>query len=683
MKLKTKLVGMGIALTAIPMVIVAGIVLYQNVKLENVASEESMKLAYTDLDHIAQGIYNVVVVQQEVLEQTLKTNLNVASHLLAAGGGVSTIDEKVSWDAKNQLSGQVVKAELPKMMFEGRWFGKNFELATETPLVDKVQKLVGGAVTVFQRMDDAGNMLRIATNVESKDGKRAIGTFIPAVNPDGKANPVISPVLRGETYVGRAFVVNAWYITAYEPMFDSAKNVVGMLFVGIKEESAAALRKQIMATKVGATGYVYVLDSKGTYIISKDGTRDGEVIWESKDADGKLFIQDIVNGAVKLRDGEIGQARYAWKNQGDAFARYKIVRYMYFAPWDWVIGVGSYEEEFLSAKLQVNKIARQVNMLVMGIAAFILVAAVLCWWFTASGLVRKLTEIAQMLRSGSEQVASASSDVASGSQSLAQGASEQAASLQQTSASLEEVASMTRQNADNSGVADSIMREARNFVETGGQAMLEMSQAIDKIKTSASQTADIVKTIDEIAFQTNLLALNAAVEAARAGEAGKGFAVVAEEVRALAHRSATAAKDTARLIGEAKSNAEQGVIVTASLGKSLEAVKQSAEKAGGLISEIATASKEQSTGVHEVNKAVTEMDTVVQRNAASAEESAAASEELSSQANEMESLVEKLMAILDGRKVVETINRDPEIVSQPRTGKKPAPAALERNELMH
>lgn len=682
MKLRTRLVGMGVALTAIPMMIVAGIVLYQNKRLEQVASDESMKLAYTDLDHIAEGVYNMVLTQQELLDQTLRGNLSVASHLLSKGGGVKVSPETTHWEAKNQYSGDTVKVDLPNMHYGDVWFGQTSDPAQEVPLVDTVKKLLGGTATVFQRMDSAGNMLRIATNVQGKDGKRAIGTYIPVTNPDGKANPVIAAVLKGQTYIGRAFVVNSWYLSGYEPIFDAGKNVTGMLFVGVKEESAAALRKQIMATKVGTTGYVYVLDSKGNYVVSLNGKRDGENIWETKDAEGKPFIQDLVSNAVKLQPGQIGQIRYFWKNAEDPVARPKMVRYMYFAPWDWVIGVGSYEEEFLAAKAQVNQLARQVNMLVIGIAAFILVAAVLCWWLTASGLARKLNEIASQLRSGSEQVASASSDVATGSQSLAQGASEQAASLQQTSASLEEVASMTRQNADHSATADSIMREARSHVESGGVAMGEMSQAIDKIKTSATQTAEIVKTIDEIAFQTNLLALNAAVEAARAGDAGKGFAVVAEEVRTLAHRSASAAKDTARLIGEAKDNAQHGVTVSTNLGKSLEAIKGSAEKAAALISEIASASKEQATGVHEVNKAVAEMDTVVQRNAASAEESAAASEELSSQANEMESLVERLMAILDGRKIEDLRAKGQQDAMELISDKSAAPRA-ERQQVVH
>jgi len=269
--------------------------------------------------------------------------------------------------------------------------------------------------------------------------------------------------------------------------------------------------------------------------------------------------------------------------------------------------------------------------------------------FLTRSITKSINRIIQALSSGSEQVTAASGQVSAASQSLAQGASEQASSLEETSASLEEMSSMTRQNADNANKADTLMQETKTTVGGGVDSMRRMSGAIDKIKTSASETAKIIKTIDEIAFQTNLLALNAAVEAARAGEAGKGFAVVAEEVRNLARRSAEAAKSTADLIEGAQKNADAGVTVTSEVAKALVAIQESAGKVGTLVAEIAAASKEQAQGIEQVNTAVSEMDKVVQQNAANAEESASASEELSSQAQELNAMVEELMAIVGGR----------------------------------
>jgi len=239
------------------------------------------------------------------------------------------------------------------------------------------------------------------------------------------------------------------------------------------------------------------------------------------------------------------------------------------------------------------------------------------------------------------QISSASGQIASGSQSLAEASSEQASSLEEISSSLEELSSMAKQNADNSSQAKNLSQEASGSAKTGNRAMEQMTQAIDKIKTSSDETAKIIKTIDEIAFQTNLLALNAAVEAARAGEAGKGFAVVAEEVRNLAQRSASAAKNTSDLIQQATENSNNGVKISEEVVKTFGEITQSINKVNDLIAEISAASTEQSQGISQINTAVADMDKLTQSSAANSEESASAAQELSAQVSELRGMVSK------------------------------------------
>jgi signal transduction histidine kinase len=430
----------------------------------------------------------------------------------------------------------------------------------------------------------------------------------------------------------------------------------------------ASVRKAIMAAEVGKTGYVYVLDSKGNYVISAGGKRDGECIWQAKDADGTLFIQEICQKAMKLEPGEIGEQRYPWKNKGDSVARVKIARIMYFEPWDWVIGVGSYIDEFYGARDEVVRIGRSSNLILGGIAAVSLLVAAVTWFLFARGIAGRISRVVDQLSDGSRQVSSAAGQVSSASQSLAEGATEQAAGLQETSSSLEEMASMTKQNADNAQQANALALDARKAADTGSESMQKMDSAIHEIQRSSDETAKIIKVIDDIAFQTNLLALNAAVEAARAGEAGKGFAVVAEEVRNLAMRSAEAAKNTSNMIEESVKNANHGVDIAGEVGKVLEQIVEGIGKTTDLVSEIAAASQEQAQGIDQVNTAVAQMDKVTQQNAANAEESASASEELTAQAGTLNDIVGQLMALVGETGSSQRRGRSAKGDSRPATG---------------
>ena len=253
--------------------------------------------------------------------------------------------------------------------------------------------------------------------------------------------------------------------------------------------------------------------------------------------------------------------------------------------------------------------------------------------------VQNLESSMAQARDASAQVNSAGEQISTGAQALAQGASEQASSLEEISASLEELTAMTNQNADNAQQGNSLSEEAKVFTDKGITAMSKMSEAINLIKESAEQTAKIVKTIDEIAFQTNLLALNAAVEAARAGDAGKGFAVVAEEVRSLAARSAEAARNTAELIEQSGKNAEGGVRISEDVASALDEIQGQTAKVAELMAEISAASKEQASGISQINDGVTQLDSVTQKNAAGSEESAAAAEELTAQAQGLASMI--------------------------------------------
>ena len=282
-------------------------------------------------------------------------------------------------------------------------------------------------------------------------------------------------------------------------------------------------------------------------------------------------------------------------------------------------------------------------------AIIVLFMCLIIYWCVDRFVVKPVRVIIQGLDEGARQVTAASAQLSDASGQLADGAAKQAASLEETSASLEEVSSMTRNNAENAGQCDGLMKDVRDFVAKANQSMAEQTAAMADISKASEETSKIIKTIDEIAFQTNLLALNAAVEAARAGEAGAGFAVVADEVRNLAMRAADAAKSTASLIEGTVLKVKLGEELVHKTNKDFGEVAEMAAKVGNLVSEIAVASNEQSHGITQVTQAMNEIDRVTQETAASSEECASASEELSAQAVHMQDYVGDLVRLVGGK----------------------------------
>ena len=251
----------------------------------------------------------------------------------------------------------------------------------------------------------------------------------------------------------------------------------------------------------------------------------------------------------------------------------------------------------------------------------------------------ELSGIVAAVRQSAETVSNASSEIATGNHDLSGRTESQASALEQTSASMEEVNSSIRQNADNSQQARQLVTGASQIASEGGSTVTEVVNTMRGISDSSKRISDITSIIDGIAFQTNILALNAAVEAARAGEQGRGFAVVASEVRTLASRSAEAAKEIKKLIGDNVQRIEQGGVQAERAGTIMSEVVSSISGLNTVITEISMASREQSDGVAQIDMAIQQMDQVTQQNAALVEEMAAAASSLSSQSRDLVQIV--------------------------------------------
>jgi len=294
--------------------------------------------------------------------------------------------------------------------------------------------------------------------------------------------------------------------------------------------------------------------------------------------------------------------------------------------------------------------------------------------------IAQLREAMLQVQESALAISTASGEISMGNTDLSRRTEEQAASLEETASSMEQITSNVNQTADNARSANTESNKARQIAQDGGAAVTQVIAAMEAINASSAKINEIIGVVDEIAFQTNLLALNAAVEAARAGEQGRGFAVVAAEVRNLAKRSADAAKEIKGLIRESVAKSVEGNKVAAHAGETIQEVVANVQRVTSLVSEIANATQEQSTGLNEINKAVVSMDEVTQQNAALVEESAAAAESMDAQAHALTEIVGRFRTGVDVRrsqapKPRTTVTSQPVV---PRANGKSSRSALKR-----
>ncbi|MDP1977295.1 methyl-accepting chemotaxis protein [Undibacterium sp.] len=292
-----------------------------------------------------------------------------------------------------------------------------------------------------------------------------------------------------------------------------------------------------------------------------------------------------------------------------------------------------------------------------------------------NGINTGLSSVIGDVRHGTETINVAAAEIASGNADLSSRTESQASSLQETASSMEELTSTVKQNADNARHANQLVISASGVAVKGGEVVGQVVETMGSIKESSRKIVDIISVIDGIAFQTNILALNAAVEAARAGEQGRGFAVVATEVRNLAQRSASAAKEIKHLIDDSVGKVDHGSKLVDTAGQTMTDIVSSVQHVADIMSEITAASQEQSAGIEQVNLAVTQMDEMTQQNAALVEQAAAAAESMREQSGKLSELVAQFNIMEQAQKPVVSAtrpvsNRRPPVLN--RTTSKPA-----------
>ncbi|WP_062303428.1 methyl-accepting chemotaxis protein [Demequina subtropica] len=559
--------GSSIALTAVGTM--------QAQSLADQATEDVQQLNAASMEQTARSARQLVSSQVDAVTSRMESELSVAQAIMATMGEVSHGQPR-TWQATNQSTGEVTEVTLPRLLVGGQDLGKVADLSTPVPVVDTVTDLLGAATTVFQRMNDAGDMLRVATTVPGSDGSRAIGTYIGATNADGTPNAVVSALMSGNPFYGTATVVGEQYVTAYAPIMEGDE-VTGAIFVGLPQAAVDThLRAALAEMTVGQTGYVTVTDAAGAWVVPPPGTESGTVADEA-------ITTALADAEASLEDEAATAATHL--DLATDGAHVEVARY---APWGWTIAAWGLDSELevVPNHLSEGIAALTRTLLIVGLVVSALaVGLIVVVSGRIVGRVQRITaalhrvadhdlsrdfaaeggdEIGRMgdalgatiiamrdtvtsLRTGAESVRTTADQLHGSSTDLQGDASltaTHAGSAAQTATAMSlEVQSVSAAMIEMRTTIESVARDvhaATGETRTAVQTTDEAAALSGRLEDSSSRIASVLTTITAIAAQTNLLALNATIEAARAGEAGKGFAVVANEVKDLAQQTASA-----------------------------------------------------------------------------------------------------------------------------------------------
>lgn len=449
------------------------------------------------------------------------------------------------------------------------------------------------------------------------------------------------------------------------PLKTPAGEFAGLIGLSVEVDYLA---KIISSQKLGETGYPFGIDRRGVMFAHPDPARVMKL-----DFTKVVGAEDV---SRRMLAGESGFQDYV-SSKGDK----KVAAFVPVPVTGWSIAASQDTAEFVGP-------VRQLRWFLYSLLAACLATAAVAGTIFALRLTRPIRHANVTLCGATRVLDSGTAEIAEGSNTLAAAASQQAASIEQTSASLTELTATTRSNSDRAGEASQLARTAGTRMEGASARMADLERAVESAAEAGEQTRKVIKTIDEIAFQTNILALNAAVEAARAGEAGAGFAVVADEVRSLAGRAAQAAREsteTLQRVGELVGRSRELANATS---EEFEHAKGDAAQIGTVVAEIASACREQSTALEQINNSLLEFEQGTQASAAHAEEAAAAAQQLRAQAvairqeaGVLDQLVEgRLMESAGSTAAKSTRTSDASIADSPRLQRPPVlPARRHRS----
>lgn len=561
----------------------------------------------------------------EILKGKTVGTLGSARELLLKEGEISiSADKTHDWQAVNQVTKKPEAIALPLMMAGG-------QSVIDSDIPDFIARATGDTATIFQRMNEKGDMLRVCTSVRTKEGKKAVGTYIPS------NSPVVQKVLSGGTFIGRAYVVDQFYLSAYEPILDNRGKVVGMLYAGAPDGKATqALMDSIENQQLNGTARVRILHTKGDAA--------GSVVLDTKNARS----QDAAAIASILEVGtNLSGTNVATIEIDEAGEKHEAV-VGFYKSWDWIIVASIGREEMLAEATQIGMWFDSVSRNEYAILLFVGLLSIAAIFFFSRRLANSLLAACSGIYDHARESETLANEVSDAGASIASQVNLQAGNLEEATAALEELNRSASSAADMASKAQGRSQEAKSSATSNAEISDQLLSTVQQISEASAKTSAIVKTIEEIAFQTNILALNAAVEAARAGSAGTGFSVVAEEVRSLAQRSAQAAAETEQLISEATSQSKVGMERCASAAESANRIVSEIDEVARLLDGISETASQQNDSIHQISAVAGQLSDSTQSNAAMADRTSDTASRLSDQSGELHEMVSHLEKLVSG-----------------------------------
>ena len=385
MQFSTKIALSFIILIITTIGVLLGIIVINKQSLHNALETELNQQIRHRTSEVLKPIYKLCQVKEEQIIPLLQKDLNNADYLIKRMGGITLVDDLVPW--KVIEDGRERMFELPMMLIGEKWLGINKDPTIQSLIVDDIKDLSGVQCSIFQRINLEGDMINVCTSKLNSNFQRAVGKLISHLNPDGSPNPMITQILSGRQYLERASFANAWITIMCKPIYNMiTQKIVGCLYVSISnKDTVESIRKIILKTVIGKTGYMWVIGSKegrrGVYIISKYGIRDGENVLEVQDDDGNFFVKTIVEKALQTKKGEAQYIRYPWKNLGETHPRMKIAAFTYFEPWDWIIASSAYEDDFKEPQLRVTETLENMFFLTLFTGIALILCAIVVGYF--------------------------------------------------------------------------------------------------------------------------------------------------------------------------------------------------------------------------------------------------------------------------------------------------------------